>query len=171
MHDAIVQVREGKLDVAFVTGVPDPPDCHCKALWSEPLLAALPVTDGRVACSGLCWRDLAEDQFLVRSGGTGPQIREGIVRCFEQHGCRARIKRCDVDRCTLMSMVAQGMGVTVCDASVSAFNCPGIAFLRLLGEQQAEFSAVWSPHNFSIALRDLLDKAQTMSRERKRQSV
>ncbi|PRD41294.1 LysR family transcriptional regulator [Phyllobacterium phragmitis] len=164
VRDAIAEVREGKLDVAFVAGVPNPPDCHCKVLWSEPLLAALPSTDARVECGGLCWRDPVEDQFLVRSGGTGPEIHEGIVRRFEEHGCLARVKRCDVDRCTLMSMVAQGLGVTICGESISALGCPGITFLRLLGEQQVKFGAVWSPHNSSKALRHLLELAQAMSR-------
>lgn len=163
-NNAITQVREGRLDVAFVVGVPDLPDCHCRQLWSEALLAALPESDIRAQTGTLCWQDVADDQFLVRQDGTGPQIHDRIMRHFNERGCNARVKRCNVERCMLMSMVAKGHGITLCGEAVSKLAFPGVTCVPLADEPEPfKFSAVWSPHNSSKALRTLIAMAHKMS--------
>ena len=44
-RDAVSQVREGRLDVAFVAGPLSVPDCQTRVLWAETLFLALPATD------------------------------------------------------------------------------------------------------------------------------
>jgi DNA-binding transcriptional LysR family regulator len=162
--DAITQIRDGKLDVAFVVGAPDLPDCHCRQFWSEALLAALPESDARARVDTLCWQDVAGDQFLVRQDGTGPQIHDRITRHFNERGCAARVKRCNVERCMLFSMVAQGYGITLCGEAVSKLAFPGVTCVPLSDEPEPfKFSAVWSPHNTSKALRTLIAMAHKMS--------
>jgi DNA-binding transcriptional LysR family regulator len=162
-RDAIFQVREGKLDIAFVAGALDVPDCHSKQLWTEALFVALPASDPRVG-AGICWQDLVDDLFLVRYDGTGPQVHDHVVRRFNERGWRPRVQRCDVGRDMLLSMIAQGYGVTLSSHATSLLAFPGVAFVPLLDEPEPiAFSAVWSPHNSSRALRGLLDMALTRS--------
>lgn len=161
-RDAIFRVREGRLDVAFVIGAPEIPDCHTKQLWAEPLFVAVSASDHRANADALYWHDVRDDLFLVRYDGTGPQAHEHIVRRFDERGLRPRVQRCDVDRCILLSMVAAQYGVALCSEATTLLPCPGVAFVRLADEPEPlTFSAVWSPHNSGKALHGLLNLARS----------
>ncbi|WP_256371419.1 LysR family transcriptional regulator [Stappia sp. ES.058] len=52
-RDAISQVREGRLDVAFVAAITQVPDCNSRSLWTEALFIAVPDSDPRSDANGL----------------------------------------------------------------------------------------------------------------------
>jgi DNA-binding transcriptional LysR family regulator len=111
--ETIALVREGRLDVAFVVGAVSAPDCHSRLLWCEPIVVALPADHPLTEQEAVVWRDLADETFLVRRGGTGPQVFEHIVRRISERDCSPHIRRCDVARDTLMGMVATSDGITL----------------------------------------------------------
>ncbi|GCE90285.1 LysR family transcriptional regulator [Komagataeibacter diospyri] len=161
----LAMIRDGKLDVAFIINVADVPDCHSRHLWSEALVIALPAAHPLVRLESLAWTDFVAENFLVRQGGAGPQVLEHIVRRVAEHGRSLRLHRRDVGRDTLMHMVAAGEGITLTHEAGSYVPFPGVVFRPIDDEnEQARFSAVWSPHNRSPALRNLLDLATRMSR-------
>ncbi|MBV5266035.1 LysR family transcriptional regulator [Pinisolibacter sp. B13] len=158
-------VRDGKLDVAFVLEPVDAPDCHSKRLWSEPFLIALPADHPLVVNESVSWLDLAPNTFLIRTGGAGPQLFEHVVCRIVECGKSPHIRRCDVERDTLMHMIAAGEGVAPASETAKHMSVSGIAFRPIADEvEQARFSAVWSPHNRNPALKNLLDMAIAMSR-------
>ena len=62
-------------------------------------------------------------------------------------------------------MIANGYGVTIAGEAHTLMRPPGVVFLPFLDEPEpVPFSAVWSPHNRSAALRNLLNLAKQMSR-------
>lgn len=161
----LAMIREGKLDVAFIINVADVPDCHSRHLWSEALVIALPAGHPLAALESLARADIVTENFLVRSGGAGPQVFEHIVRRVAEHGRSPRLQRRDVGRDTLMHMVAAGEGITLTHEAGSHMPFPGVVFRPIDDEKEhARFSAVWSPQNGSPALRNLLDLATHMSR-------
>lgn len=165
--EIIRQVREAKLDIAFVVGAVDAPDCHSRQLWSEALMAVLPQGHPLACAEHLVWRDLAAEAFLVRQSGAGPQVLDHIVRRLVEQEKSPRIRRCDVGRDTLMHMVADGEGITLTSEAAAHVPFPGVLFRPIADEpDRARFSAVWSPHNRGPALRHLLDLATEMSRLR-----
>lgn len=164
-RDSVMRVRTSRLDVAFVAGAPEFPDCHSRRIWSERLLAVLPSRHPLADAAGVTWVNLAGETFIVRHGGTGPQVHNHIVRRLTGRSANLSILRFDVERGTLLSMVAQAYGVTIVGEATSPMHAPGVTFLPILDEPEPlAFSAVWSPHNRSPALRSLLDLAGTMSR-------
>jgi DNA-binding transcriptional LysR family regulator len=163
--DTIRQVREGSLDIAFVVGAADAPDCHSRVIWSEPFVIAVPVHHPLATTESFGWSDLAPENFLVRQGGAGPQLLNHITRRIAERDRTPNIRRRDVGRDTLMHMVADGEGITLTTEAAAHVSFPGIAFRMIADEtEQARFSAVWSPHNRSQALKNLLDLAAEMSR-------
>lgn len=164
-RDAVVELRSNRLDLAIVAGAPEIPDCHSKRMWSERLLGALPSGHPLAERSGIHWSDLAGETFLVRHGGTGPQAYDHIVLRLAYRRPTLSILRFDVERATLLSMIAQGYGVTIVSEATSLLHAPGVTFLPILDElEPLTFSAIWSPHNRSPALRSLLDLAGEMIR-------
>ncbi len=164
-RDTIRAVREEQLDVTFVLGTPSIEDCHSKPLWREDLIIALPQQHPLAAAEGVRWTDLAEETFLVRREGSGPQLYDHIVLRLADHWQEPHIERSDVGRDTLMTMVSQGFGVTLTSEAIMQIFFPGVVFQPLLDEPEPiTFSAVWSPHNRSRALHDLLTLAQRRGR-------
>ncbi len=160
-RETVRAVREEQLDVTFVLGIPSVEDCHTKPLWREDLVIALPQQHPCATAEGVRWTDLAEETFLVRREGSGPQLYDHIVLRLADHWREPRIERSDVGRDTLMTMVSQGFGVTLTSEAIMQIFFPGVVFQPLLDEPEPiTFSAVWSPHNRSRALRDLLTLAQ-----------
>ncbi|MDO5705204.1 MAG: LysR family transcriptional regulator [Paracoccus sp. (in: a-proteobacteria)] len=78
-RDTVMQLRADRLDVVFVAGSAELPDCHTRPIWTEPLVAVLPQDHRLAGQSGITWADLASETFLVRHGGTGPQVYDHIV--------------------------------------------------------------------------------------------
>src|SRR5216684_2322630 len=166
-RDAIREVREARLDVAFVVGVPAAADCHSKPLWAEALLVALPERHPLAGAEGVRWSELAAEPFLARSGGAGPQVHDHIVLRLAEHWSQPRIQRFEVERDTLMSMVAQGYGITLTSEAAAQARFPGVVFRPILDEPELiTFSALWSPHNHSQALLHLLALAQRKSQDK-----
>lgn len=164
-RDAIIQLRAHRLDVAFLVGRFDLPDCHSRPIWTESLVAALPANHRFAEEPCVTWPDLASETFLVRHGGTGPQVHDHIVLRLAGRWPQPVIQRFEVERGTLLSMVAQGFGITLLGAASQLSPTAGVAFLSIDDEPEpVVFSAVWSPQNRSAALRNLLALADEMGR-------
>lgn len=165
-RDIIFQLRADQLDIAFIAGAPEVPDCHTRRIWNEALLAALPADHPLADSDGVTWGDLTGESFLVRHSGTGPQVYELIIQRLAGRWTSApAILRCDVERCTLMQMIAQGFGVTVAGQAAALIDVPGVTFRPFHDEPEpVPFSAVWSPYNQSATLRNLLNLARKMGR-------
>lgn len=165
-RDAIMQLRADRLDVVFVAGTPELPDCHTRPIWTEPLVAVLPDAHRLAGQPAITWDDLVGDTFLVRHGGTGPQAHDHIVLRLAGRWPAPSILRFDVERSTLLSMTAQGFGVTIAGAATSLLQTSGVVFLPFEDElEPVPFSAVWSPFNRSTALQNLLNLAGKMNRD------
>ena len=164
-RDAVMQLRADRLDIVFLAGAPELPDCHTRRIWSEPLLAVLPEGHPLAGEPAVTWADLAGETFLVRHGGTGPQVHDHIVLRLAGRWPAPSILRFDVGRGTLLSMVGKGFGLTIVGAATALLQPSGVVFLPFADEPEpVPFSAVWLPTNQGAALRNLLDLASEMGR-------
>lgn len=151
--------------MAFVAGSPELPDCHTRPIWIEQLVAVLPERHQLATQPVITWADLTGETFLVRQGGTGPQVHDHIVLRLAGRWPAPSILRFDVGRGTLLSMVGQGFGITIVGAATSLLPTTGIVFLPFADEPEPiPFSAVWSPFNRNATLRNMLALAGKMSR-------
>jgi len=164
-RDTVMQLRANRLDMVFVAGEPELPDCHSRRIWTEPLMVALPEWHRLAGQSAVTWADLTDETFLVRHGGTGPQVHDHILLRLAGLWSAPSILRFDVGRGTLLSMVGQGFGITIVSAATALLPTSGVVFLPFADEPDpVPFSAVWSPYNQSTTLRNLLDLARRMGR-------
>jgi len=164
-RDAQFMLRENKLDVAFMAGAQEIPDLHSRVIWRDRLMVALPARHRLTTKSDVEWRQLAEETFLVRHGGTGPQIHDLIVARAAGKWLTPTIHRLDVGRSTLLSMIAAGHGVSLCAEEGAEATRTSATFLPIRDEPEIiEFSAVWSPSNRDPALLNLLSMAVEISR-------
>ncbi len=159
-RDTQLMVREGRLDVAFMACTHQTPDLNSRVIWRDRLVAALPVKHPLAAQSDVEWRHLADETFLVRYGGTGPQVHDLIVVRSAGKWPVPTILRFDVGRTALLSMIAAGHGVSLFVEEGATANTANVAFLPIRDESETiPFSAVWSAANRNPALMKLLTLA------------
>lgn len=164
-RDTVMQLRADRLDIVFVAGAPELPDCHSRRVWTEPLVAVLPDRHPLADHAAVNWSDLVGETFLVRHGGTGPQAHDHIVLRLAGRWPPSSIHRFNVERGTLLSMVGQGFGITVVGAATSLLPTSDVVFLPISDEPEPfPFSAVWSPYNRSATVRNLLALAGELGR-------
>lgn len=162
-RETVALVRAHRLDVAFVANSSDIPDCHSRRIWTEQLVAAAPSNHPLANRAGVVWTDLAPETFLVRHGGTGPQVHDHILLRLTGRFPNPSIIRFEVECATLLSMVAQGFGLTIVGDADALTPRLGVVFLPICDEPEPiAFSAVWSPHNRSPALASLFALAGQM---------
>ncbi|MCH4540403.1 LysR family transcriptional regulator [Ochrobactrum sp. A-1] len=156
-RDAQFMIREGRLDVAFMACTHQIPDLNSRVIWRDRLMVALPVKHPLAAQSDVEWLHLADETFLVRHSGTGPQVHDLIVARAAGKWLTPTIQRFDVERSTLLSMVAIGHGISLFVEEGAADSTANVAFRPIRDEPETiPFSAVWSPSNRAPALLKLL---------------
>ena len=165
-RDAQLMVRESRLDLAFMARTHEIPDLNSRVIWRDRLMVALPAGHALTAMQDVEWRQLAGETFLVRHGGTGPQVHDLIVLRSAGKWPTPTIRRVDVGRSALLSMIAAGHGVSIFVEEGAAANTANVAFLPIRDEPETiPFSAVWSPRNQSQPLRNLLALASLVLRQ------
>lgn len=167
-RETLAHLHARRIDVAFLVGTFDLPDCHSRPIWTKPLVVAMAEGHPLAEQSSVTWADMADETFLVRYGrygGIGPQVHDHIVQRFAGRWPPPNIRRFEVERGTLLSMVAQGFGMTLLGAASQLFPTAGVALLPITDEPDPiVFSAIWSPYDQSQTLRNLLDLAGRMGR-------
>ena len=159
----VAAIRQLRLDVAFLTGTRDWPDCDRVHLWSERVFAVLSADHRLVTREELSWRDLAGEAFIVSEAPPGQEIHDHLVRCLAELGRHPEIQVQSVGRDNLLPLVALGRGLTLVSEAMTVAQFPGITYRPIAGEV-LPFSAVWSPRNDNPAFRRLLSLARTMAR-------
>lgn len=165
-RDVQFMVREDRLDVAFMACTHEIPDLHSRVIWRDRLMVALPETHHLARRGRITWQDLAAEIFLVREGGTGPQVHDLIVVRAAGKWPVPAISRLAVGRGSLLAMIAAGQGISLFAAENLELMPSAIVTREIADEPETvAFSAVWSPSNQSQTLRNLLDLAGRMGRD------
>lgn len=166
-RDAQIMVREGRIDIAFMAGTHEIPDLNSRVIWRDRLMVGLPALHRLAERQGVEWRQLATETFLVRQGGTGPQVHDLIVARSVGKWLTPTIQRVDVERSTLLSMIAAGHGISLFMEDSTVANTASVVFLPVSDEPETiPFSVVWSPRNRDAALLKLLTLATKMGHSR-----
>lgn len=158
----VTAIRQLNLDVAFLTGNRDWPDCERVSLWSERVFVVLPDLHPLAREDEVMWRDLAQETFIVSKAAPGQEIQDHLGRELADLGRHPKIQVQSVSRDNLLPLVAIGQGLTLVSEAMTVALLPGITYRPVAGEL-LPFSAVWSPANDNPAFRRLLTMAKEAS--------
>jgi len=111
-REQIALVRESRLDVAFVLGAPDLPNCEVTQLWTEHIFVALPHGHMLCDCDEITWGSLRDEKVILCQSELGGAIHDRLITRLAQLGYSPQIERLDVGREALMHLVALGLGVS-----------------------------------------------------------
>ncbi|WP_319411289.1 LysR family transcriptional regulator [uncultured Cohaesibacter sp.] len=166
-REALFMLREGKLDIAFMACNQEIPDLHSRTIWSDEILVGLPLGHPLTTQKQITWKDLAQQTFLTRRGGTGPQIHDLIIARSMGRWPIPEILKLKIGYGTLLSLIEAGCGISLFLKEASLLRARDVVFKPIHDEtERITFSVVWSPNNHNPALSRLLKLAMDMDSDK-----
>ena len=164
--EQIALVRKNRLDVAFVLGTPDVPDCDISQLWTEHMFVALPLAHALCESDGITWEALRDEHFIVCQTEKGRAMHDHVVKRLAEISYNPSVQRLDVGRDTLMHLVSLGLGVSLTSEAMVATQFPEVTFRPIASDSaKIPFSAVWLPTNDNPAFRRFLSLARSLAKK------
>jgi DNA-binding transcriptional LysR family regulator len=152
-------VRNGIVDLHFVTGETLPFDCRAVPLWSERILVVLPNDHPLSEREVIFWTDLRNQTVLLSQYDPGLELETLLNAKLHGSGDRLRIERHDVSRGVIKSLISMGLGISLVLESDTGANFSGLVYRELrdgTGPSRIGFSAVWREENENPALANFL---------------
>lgn len=130
--EQIEALKSGKIDMGFGRVVMPSleADVTQKLLFSEPILAALPIHHP-LANDDVDMAELATLPLITYPGGKPPTFANICLDLFASRGLRVRVAQQVNDIGTALGLVSSDMGFTLVPEQVMRTNRDGVAFVRL----------------------------------------
>ncbi|MGR7997916.1 LysR family transcriptional regulator [Xanthobacter sp. ZOL 2024] len=161
-NDHAAAIRNFDIDAAFVFGKFQWAQCDSLHLWTEEVFVALSEGHPLTRKEKVTWQDLVDEKFLVRSAGSGGEVREYLRRRLAVLGRRPLINAQRIGRSSLLGLVATGRGVAAATQSETVISVPGVVYRPIMGEA-LPISVIFSRRNDNPAFRALLSLARSMA--------
>ena len=155
-------LRLGELDIAFVTGNAEWPECETEQMWTERVYVALPEQHPLAAKEEVSWQDIGAERLIVSDVPPGPEIHDYLIQRLAELARHPLIEHHNVGRFNLLSLVALGRGLTLASEGVALTEIAGLQF-RPMVDAALPYSAVWSQQNDNPAFLRLLGLARSMA--------
>lgn len=141
-QDQIDALLQEELDLGLVHTDRLPPALASTPLYSEPFLACLPASHPLAALEAIPLVRLSDEPFILFSRKGSPDYHARIVEICRQHGFYPRLQHEGRHWLSVVSLVAQGLGVSIVPAAFQRAGIQGAAFRPLA--ESLEPSAVFA---------------------------
>ncbi len=141
-QDQIDALLAEDLDLGLVHTDRLPPALASTPLYSEPFLACLPAGHPLAALAQIPLASLSDQPFILFSRKGSPDYHARIVDICRQHGFYPRLQHEGRHWLSVVSLVAQGMGVSIVPAAFRQAGIQGAEFRPLA--EAIEPSAVFA---------------------------
>lgn len=153
-------LNNGEIDIAVLMGEASHNGFRKEVLWSERILAAMPMTHELADREFLHWTDLRQEHFALPAGDPGPDIRDLLVGRLSMSGLQPAIRICRTSRETLLSLLGEDSGYlsVVCEGATGT-HYPQVVYRPIHGEQGPAltvYSGYWRSDNCNPPLRRFL---------------
>ncbi len=158
----VTLLRQRRADIAFVTKVPVYDGMQSLHLRDERIAAVLPkshrLAGARVATLG----ELGAERIILGAGGLGPVLADDIERQLAKSNNTPDLHLLRVSQCNLISMVAQGFGISIVVGRFSRAGPDDIVLVPLAGRSKKAIHAVWLQSTNNPARKYMLKIARAL---------
>lgn len=141
-QDQIDALLAEELDLGLLHTDRLPPTLAAQPLYSEPFLACLPASHPLAALERIPLAALSEQPFILFSRKGSPDYHARIVEICRQHGFYPRLQHEGRHWLSVVSLVSQGLGVSIVPAAFQRAGVQGAVFRPLA--EAIEGSAVFA---------------------------
>src|SRR5438105_2090345 len=124
-------LKDGRIQVGFVTLPIDDPDIIVQHVYTEPLVAALPEKHPLASKKNIPIREFAREPHITFPRHMSPGYVDLVIAFFQKAGCRLNIVHEADTLYASLALVAAGMGVSLFPASLLDVPRKGIVVRRL----------------------------------------
>lgn len=156
-------VERQEFDIAFVGEGSAAPGCEAMPLWQERVFVMMPAAEPLSEKPEIQWQDLEGQHFVVNDTEPGYRMHDYLVRHLSARGHEISIERCRVGLQSLYQLVAFGRGFALF-TETAAVPIAGTV-CRPLVASPVTFGAIWWRANRSVALRNFIGLARSLSQE------
>jgi DNA-binding transcriptional LysR family regulator len=128
-----VQLRQGDLDLGFLSQPVTEPGLRTHREWSEPYDAVLPSDHPLANAQTIRLRDLAKEPFVSVSRPSSPEMYDQMLWECRKAGVTPSIVQEAGSWQAVVSLVAAGIGVTIAPKCVSRLRIPRVKYRELSG--------------------------------------
>ncbi len=162
-QDQIEALLAEELDLGLVHTDRLPPALNSQPLYSEPFLACLPAHHPAARLKKIPLATLSDQPFILFSRKGSPDYHARIVEICRQHGFYPRLQHEGRHWLSVVSLVSQGLGVSIVPAAFQQAGIQGAVFRPLAEaiEPSAVFAA-WRRDSAAV-LREVFLQSRTAS--------
>ena len=102
-----------------------------EALYSEPLIVALPEKHRLAGRREIPLTALADEPFIIFPRRLGPALHDRVVRAFDEAGVTLNIQHDSTHLYTNLGLVAAGVGVSLLPRSIECLSRSGVVYRQL----------------------------------------
>lgn len=144
--EQIASLRSGDIDFGFILGRGVPEGLSGFRYHSEPFVACLPESHGLAKERVLQLRKLAREEFVLFAKSASPDYFQSIVSACLAAGFTPDVRHEVRHWMSVVSFVANGMGVALVPRTLRTSNVAGAVFVDLArSSQPSETWCVWKP--------------------------
>ncbi|MFG6466984.1 LysR family transcriptional regulator [Roseateles sp. BYS87W] len=130
-QDQIDALLAQELDLGLLHTDRLPPALACEPLYAEPFLACLPADHPLAGEARIALADLSDEPFILFSRKGSPEYHARIVDICRQQGFYPRLQHEGRHWLSVVSLVAQGLGVSLVPAAFERAGVQGARFRPL----------------------------------------
>jgi DNA-binding transcriptional LysR family regulator len=155
----VTALRNGVIDIAIVTGETPLLDSKAMPLWSERTMVALPEDHRLSDNENVYWTDLRTETVLLSQYESGREVEDLLISKLVTPDDRPKLKRHDISRGIIKSLVGIGLGVSLVTESDICASFSGLVYREIrdgTGPSRIGYSAHWREDNDNRALTSFL---------------
>jgi DNA-binding transcriptional LysR family regulator len=150
-QDQIDALLQQDLDLGLLHTDRLPPTLASTPLYSEPFLACLPASHPLAALSEISLTALSDQPFILFSRKGSPDYHARIIEICRQHGFAPRLQHEGRHWLSVVSLVSQGLGVSIVPAAFQRAGIQGAVFRPLAeGIEGSAVFAAWRSDSVGV---------------------
>lgn len=162
--DQLIDLQHGRLEAGFVHTTRVPPGCAQLLVSRQAFVACVPVAHALARKRRLPPAALAGEPFVAISRAVSPDYHDRLLALCADHGFEPDVRFELRHWLSVVSLVAQGLGVSLVPAALQQAGLPGAVFVPLQGDSPTyETSCLWRSGAESAALAAFLDAVRGFS--------
>ncbi len=156
--DQLIDLQHQRLEAGFVHTTRVPPGCSQVLVSRQAFVACVPAGHALARKRRLAPAALAGEPFVAISRAVSPDYHDRLLALCADHGFEPDVRFELRHWLSVVSVVAQGLGVSLVPAALQQAGLPGAAFVPLQGDSPTyETHCLWRDGGESAALAAFLD--------------
>lgn len=155
----VESVRAGRTDVGVMYRPEDCSGLESRTVYREALVAVLPQSHRLVKARAIAAADLAGESFVTFPREIAPVVYDMIGNYCRRAGFAPRIRLEANLQQTIVTLIAEGLGVAMVPCSMRTMQLANVAFKPLCDAPVVEVALLWSKHNHNPCVQTFVRNA------------